>query len=137
MSRIMEYVKAMVDRVVFLLSDDTFAYSIWHSSLLMVLWGIWMMLPFDIAASVEAYVTLGQFASPFTWGAIAFVIGVSRMHFITTHKKISVGLMSLIAGYVWTIVGIAFLVGNVANTGGIVYLMLGLYDFYVYKKVSQ
>lgn len=94
-----------------------------------------MLSPWGGIASTSGYAPMALLASEFTWGALATVLGGVNMHFVVVNKKISLAIFSMLLGYFWSLVGISFLIGNISSAGGVVYLMIALFNFWVYKRL--
>jgi len=93
-----------------------------------------MILPGTFAG--PPYDVMSLLASEFAWGGIAIVLGASKMHFVFCKKSISLSVLNLISGYFWLIVGVSFLMSSPMNTGAPVYMMLGFYEFWLYKRLA-
>lgn len=131
-----EYVGNYMSRLVEMAESSSFAFVIWHLSLMMALWGTWLILPLGTFAG-GPYQAMNTFASEFAWGLMALGMGLGKMHFVAAKKVISLSMLCLISGYLWIFVGVSFLFAVPSNTGGMVYLMLGLIEFWFYKRLQS
>jgi hypothetical protein len=131
------YYDLVVRRIGELMSGDSYAYSVYHMSLLMLVWGVWVVLPPDTFNDVPGYEQMARLASGFVWGTVAIILGACKMHFIMAHMRTHLSVFCLIAGFYWSLVGVSFLFADSVNTGGPVYLMLAVYEFWLYKKLTR
>jgi hypothetical protein len=125
------------DRVAEITDSNSYAFSIYHLSLLTFLWGIWLILPFGTFTNVASYEALAKLGSEFAFGVIAAGIAIAKIHFLILKKRISLALLCLMNGYLWILVGFSFFAANISNTGGLVYVMLGLYELWLYKRLNS
>jgi hypothetical protein len=134
--KVREHYLLMMARISQLVSSSSYAYSAFHMSMLLTAWGLWLLLP-NGTFDAEVFGTMQSLASEFTWGAVAFTLGVAKMHLIIVKKSISLALLCLATGYIWILAGISFLFSVPSNTGGVVYIMLGLHEFWLYKRLNN
>lgn len=124
-----------VNRVSEMASSSSFAFSVLHMSLLLTLWGLWLVIP-NGTFTGPPYTAMMTIAPAFTWGLVAMVIGIAKMHFVIVKKSISLAMLCLATGYIWIVTGISFAVSAPANTGAVTYIMLGLYELWLYKRLT-
>jgi hypothetical protein len=137
MNTIRQGFNVKVNRLSEMVGSNSYVFSAWLFGLMMLLWGFWLMLPFKTFTDSPVYYVLDNLAHEFTWGVIAFVIGAAIMHFIIKKLATEASIMCLAAGYFWSLVGAAFLIGDTGNTGGVVYLTLAVYHFWLYKRLGH
>lgn len=110
-------------------------FGAWHFSFMALLWGLWILSPWGGTGGTAGYSPMNELASEFAWGSIAMILGACNMHFVIAKRRISLAIFSMLLGYFWSLVGISYLVGNISSAGGMVYLMIALFNFWVYKRL--
>ena len=135
--RAKEKIRCVADEVADIAYKDNFAYSELHFATLMFLWGLWVFWPTDTFSAAAGFELMSKSASPFLWGSAAITLGYSRIHCLLHRRRINLAVLSLISGWYWIFVASSFLISDAANTGFIVYVMLGLYQFWVYKSLLR
>lgn len=125
-----------VNRVSEMASSSSFAFSVWHMSAMLALWGLWIMIP-NGTFDTPPFQGMASLASSFTWGLVAVSVGVAKMHFVIVKKTISLAMLCMVTGYLWIVTGISFLFAVPSNTGGVTYIMLGFYEFWLYKRLTS
>lgn len=125
-----------VSRIAEMAESSSFAFPIWVLSFMMAVWGLWLVLPLGTFEGVPYY-RMMSFASEMAWGVVAMGLGIGKMHFVTVKKTISLSILSLVSGYFWMLVGVAFLLAIPSNTGGVAYMFLGLLEIWFYKRLQS
>lgn len=105
-----------------------------------VVWGFWIANPFwTVFTQAALYQALEQ-AAPFSpelfWGGIAMVAGgfIIRGAVKPSYKNLQWG--SFVGFFHWFVIGIMYLMGDWANTGGITSLAFAVYAAIIWLNVK-
>lgn len=102
-----------------------------------ILWGLWVVNPFWTVFTLSGlYSALATFGGEYFWGGIVLVSGllITRGAIKPSYMNLTVG--SAVGFIIWLIVGIFYMFGNWASTGGITALAFSTYSLLIYLNIK-
>ncbi len=129
--------KKMLEKVAFSLLDPINPSIIIVLGLYTVVWGLWIVNPFwTVFTTAPLYTAMMGIAPEVFWGSVAIVSGLVTMYGAIRPSAKNLQMGSLIAFFHWLIVGVLYLMGDWANTGGITSIAFAIYSAIIWLNVT-
>jgi hypothetical protein len=102
-----------------------------------IVWGLWVVSPFwTVFTQAGLYSALAMNGGEYVWGGIVLIAGA-----LITRGAIKPAYFNLILGsgvgfIIWLVVGIFYIIGDWASTGGITAIAFSIYCLLVYLNIK-
>lgn len=87
-----------------------------------ILWGIWLLLPYDTFGSSRVYSVMATVAPEIWWGTFFLFIGMFQLILVHLRKRNSRRLLALAMLFSWTFADIGFWLSGSSSAAAITYL---------------
>ena len=88
-----------------------------------MLFGLWLILPFDTFDSGSVFDIMGQIAPETTWGILMTILGVSQLYVVHLKRAIYRIWVTRIMLPVWLIIDLSFLLSRTASSASVTYFV--------------
>lgn len=92
---------------------------------LILLWGVWLLLPFSTFHSVSTFAVLAKIGPEWVWGTLAVAIGAIQILLIMVSRKLE-RTAALLQFYFWAFIAITIGLSNWHGSGLIIYSWLAV-----------
>lgn len=88
-----------------------------------MLFGLWLILPFDTFGSGSVFDIMRQIAPETTWGVLMMILGVAQLYVVHVKKVLYRIWVTRIMLPVWVIIDLSFLLSRTASSASITYFV--------------
>jgi len=105
-------------------------------ALFQVLWGLWILNPFENTFKItSAYNLMGTLAPEWVWGLILFVIGLFQLVVIFKGNLHLRAVSSILCLFIFITMSILIIFGNPASVTIPTYFMFALCEWFAYTEI--
>jgi len=88
-----------------------------------MLFGLWLILPFDTFSSGSVFDIMNQIAPESIWGVLMMVLGITQLYTVHTKRVFYRIWATRIMLPVWVIIDLSFLLSRTASSASITYFV--------------
>jgi hypothetical protein len=132
-----ERVHLLRSRILEILGSDSFAYSALHMSLVLFIFGAWSFATPDAFSENRGTDVMELIASSFTWGVVGMILAGMKITYLIDKCYEKLSMLSIVSAYYWFLVGVSFIIDKPTSAAGPLFMMLGLYEVWLYRKLSS
>jgi len=93
---------------------------------LIMLWGLWLLLPFSVFSTSPSYSFVSGVTSEAFLGGIAFLIGATQVYAVLTRNVKLIAYTAISQFVFWTFLFLSFVQSNWQSPGTVVYSWIAL-----------
>jgi hypothetical protein len=101
-----------------------------------ILWGLWVVNPFWTVFTHSPLYSVLSIGGEYVWGGIVLASGLLITRGATKPSYLNLILGSAVGFLTWLTIGIFYLLGDWASTGGITALTFATYSLLVYLNIK-
>jgi hypothetical protein len=105
------------------------------TSLYALLWGIWLLLPWDTFGSSSIFHMMGRIMPELAWGLLFTVFGLSALIFSFTDKSRIRAMFSGILMFIFISISILAAVSNLFSTAIPSFLVMAIAEWITYGEI--
>lgn len=88
-----------------------------------MLFGLWLILPFDTFGSGSVFDIMRQIAPETTWGVLMMILGVAQLYVVHVKKVLYRIWVTRIMLPIWVIIDLSFLLSRTASSASVTYFV--------------
>jgi CHASE2 domain-containing sensor protein len=107
------------------------------SAMGLLIWGIWLLLPWDTFGASPSFRAMKAFAPEWIWGAsIAFVGFLQTLATLRKNYRARI-VTAMLAIFFWLAIVIFFFLGNILSTAWIPYIVLAIMNIVALVELNN